>query len=156
MHRAEQLVLKRCSKSGHSLAEQQPSSITADVLTCLNLLRCMMRTSGKVQRLSVMLPCCSCLQCGHRHASSGASYKEEAWVGMSISFQIPRQLSLQHCSTAAPGPVQTLTPAPHLRPAFIKLIGNAGFPMMLFKIVTSRETCVPYAGGTSHCKTEFS
>jgi len=111
--------------SGHSLPEQQSSSITADILTCLNLLRCMMRTSGKVQRLSVMLPCCSCLQCGHRHASSGASYKEGAWAG--INFQIPRPLSLHHRPSAAPGPAQTLTRAPHPPPAFTKLTGRAGF-----------------------------
>lgn len=67
-----------------------------------------MRTSGKVQRLSVMLPCCSCLQCGHRHASSGASYREEAQVGVGI--QSPRQLPLHHWSSSGPG--QTLTPAP--------------------------------------------
>lgn len=42
--------------------------------TCLNLLRCRMRTSGRVQRLSLMRPCCSCLQCGQRQASSGASW----------------------------------------------------------------------------------
>lgn len=98
-----------------------------------------MRTSGKVQRLSVMLPCCSCLQCGHRHASSGASYKEEARVG--ISFQILRHLSLCHHSSAAPG--QTLTPAPQVPPTIIKLIGDSGFPMLLFKYwQAERHACL--------------
>lgn len=86
-----------------------------------------------------MLPCCSCLQCGHRHASSGASYKEQAAVG--IGFQIPKQLPPHHCSPAAQSPEQTLTPLPHLPLALIKLTGDAGFPMMLFK-VTSRDVCL--------------
>lgn len=42
--------------------------------TCLNLLRWSMRTSGSVHRLSLMRPCCSCLQWGQRQASSGASW----------------------------------------------------------------------------------
>lgn len=33
-----------------------------------------MRMSGRVHRLSLMLPCWSCLQCGQRQASSGASW----------------------------------------------------------------------------------
>lgn len=51
------VLLKRCSWQVTLWLNKQSSSITADILTCLNLLRCMMRTSGKVQRLSVMLPC---------------------------------------------------------------------------------------------------
>lgn len=35
----------------------------------------MISTSGSVQRLRLMLPCCSCLQWGQRQASSGASWK---------------------------------------------------------------------------------
>lgn len=47
-------------------------------LTCRKRLRWTMSTSGSVHRLSVMLPCCSCLQCGQRQASSGASWKQGA------------------------------------------------------------------------------
>lgn len=47
-------------------------------LTCRKRLRWTMSTSGSVHRLSVMLPCCSCLQCGQRQASSGASWKHGA------------------------------------------------------------------------------
>lgn len=43
------------------------------ISTCLKRFRWRMRMSGRVHRLSLMLPCWSCLQCGHRHASSGAS-----------------------------------------------------------------------------------
>lgn len=43
--------------------------------TCLKRFRWSMRMSGRVQRLSLMLPCWSCLQCGHLHASSGASWR---------------------------------------------------------------------------------
>lgn len=42
--------------------------------TCLKRFRCSMRMSGRVHRLSLMLPCWSCLQCGQRQASSGASW----------------------------------------------------------------------------------
>lgn len=44
------------------------------ISTCLKRFRCRMRMSGRVHRLSLMLPCWSCLQCGHRQASSGASW----------------------------------------------------------------------------------
>lgn len=73
---------------------------------------------------------------------------------MGIGFQIPRQPAPHHCSSAAPSPVQTLSPVPHLPPAFIKLTGNAGLPMMLLK--GQAEACVPHSGGTSCCKAEFS
>lgn len=98
------VLLKRCSCQVTLWLNKQSSGITAAILTCLNLLRCMMRTSGKVQRLSVMLPCCSCLQCGHRHASSGASYKEEAQAGISFKFQ-----GSSHCFFIDQGSAQAPT-----------------------------------------------
>lgn len=44
--------------------------------TCRKRLRCRMRMSGRVHRLIFTMPCWSCLQWGHFHASSGASWRQ--------------------------------------------------------------------------------
>lgn len=72
-------------------------------LTWRNLLRCIISTSGRVHRLNVMLPCCSCLQCGHRHASSGASWKQGA--GLPLGTTLSKSLSWQTSELlSCPGP----------------------------------------------------
>lgn len=74
-------------KVGLLQAEQQFSIEKTLSFTCRKRFKCMMRMSGKVQRLSVMLPCCSCLQWGQRQASSGANYKQREAIYVNVGLE---------------------------------------------------------------------